>query len=72
VNTFASDDYTGRPDNYWQDYEAKMRAVTADDVSGSRGNTSIQIKQYSWSSAIPRLCRRDGIRTRPDSSISAR
>jgi predicted Zn-dependent peptidase len=32
VNTFASDDYTGRPDDYWQDYEVKMSAVTADDV----------------------------------------
>ncbi len=32
VNTFALDDYTGRPDNYWKDYEGNIRAVTADDV----------------------------------------
>ncbi|MEW6411906.1 MAG: pitrilysin family protein [Candidatus Zixiibacteriota bacterium] len=32
VNTFASDDYTGRPDNYWQDYEKNFEAVTPDDV----------------------------------------
>jgi len=32
VNTFASDDYTGRPDNYWQDYTKNMEAVTPDDV----------------------------------------
>ena len=32
VNTFASDDYTGRPDGYWRDYEKNMKAVTADDV----------------------------------------
>jgi len=32
VNTFASDDYTGRPDDYWQKYEERMNAVTADDV----------------------------------------
>jgi predicted Zn-dependent peptidase len=32
VNTFASDHYTGRPDDYWQDYSQNVRAVTADDV----------------------------------------
>ncbi len=32
VNTFASDQYTGRPDNYWQDYTKNFKAVTADDV----------------------------------------
>lgn len=32
VNTFADDDYTGRPDNYWQDYQKNMEAVTPDDV----------------------------------------
>jgi predicted Zn-dependent peptidase len=32
VNTFAEDDYTGRPDNYWQDYTKNMEAVTPDDV----------------------------------------
>ncbi len=32
VNTFADDDYTGRPDNYWREYTKNMQAVTADDV----------------------------------------
>jgi zinc protease len=32
VNTFADDDYTGRPDDYWQNYTARMQAVTPDDV----------------------------------------
>jgi len=32
VNTFASDEYTGRPDSYWQDYTKNMEAVTPDDV----------------------------------------
>jgi zinc protease len=32
VNTFASDDYTGRPDDYWQNYTKNMQAVTPDAV----------------------------------------
>jgi zinc protease len=32
VNTFADDDYTGRPDDYWQNYTRNMEAVTPDDV----------------------------------------
>jgi predicted Zn-dependent peptidase len=28
VNTFADDEYTGRPDDYWQKYKQKMEAVT--------------------------------------------
>ena len=32
VNTFADDDYTGRPDDYWQNYTKNMEAVTPDDV----------------------------------------
>ena len=32
VNTFASDDYTHRPDNYWQDYTKNMKAVNPDAV----------------------------------------
>jgi predicted Zn-dependent peptidase len=32
VNTFADDDYTGRPDDYWQNYTKNMGAVTPDDV----------------------------------------
>jgi len=32
VRTFASDDFTQRPDSYWQDYEKNMEAVTPDDV----------------------------------------
>jgi zinc protease len=32
VSTFAGDDYTDRPDNYWQEYVTNMRAVTPDAV----------------------------------------
>lgn len=32
VNTFADDDYTGRPDTYWRDYAQNIEAVTAQDV----------------------------------------
>ncbi len=32
VNTFAEDDYTHRPDNYWQDYTKNVKSVTPDDV----------------------------------------
>lgn len=32
VNWFADDDYTGRPDDYWQKYTKNMEAVTPDDV----------------------------------------
>jgi predicted Zn-dependent peptidase len=32
VNTFADDQYTSRPDDYWQDYTQNMQAVTPDDV----------------------------------------
>jgi predicted Zn-dependent peptidase len=32
VGTFANDDYTGRPDDYWQNYTKNMKAVTTDDV----------------------------------------
>jgi len=32
VNTFADDEYTGRPDDYWQEYTKNMKAVTPDDV----------------------------------------
>lgn len=32
VNTFAYDHFTGRSDDYWQNYEKNMKAVTADDV----------------------------------------
>jgi zinc protease len=32
VNTFADDDYTGRVDDYWQNYTKNMEAVTPDDV----------------------------------------
>jgi predicted Zn-dependent peptidase len=32
VNTFADDEYTGRPDDYWQEYTDNMAAVTPDDV----------------------------------------
>jgi len=32
VNTFADDDYTGRPDDYWQKYAKKMEAVTPETV----------------------------------------
>ena len=32
VNTFADDDYTGRPDDYWQKYTKNMEAVTPEAV----------------------------------------
>jgi predicted Zn-dependent peptidase len=32
VNTFADDAYTGRDDDYWQNYTQNMKAVTPDDV----------------------------------------
>jgi predicted Zn-dependent peptidase len=32
VNTFADDEYTGRSDDYWQDYTKNMEAVTPDNV----------------------------------------
>jgi predicted Zn-dependent peptidase len=32
VNTFAGDEYTGRPDDYWRKYTKKMEAVTPDAV----------------------------------------
>jgi zinc protease len=32
VNTFADDEYTHRPDDYWQNYTKNMGAVTPDDV----------------------------------------
>jgi predicted Zn-dependent peptidase len=32
VNTFADDEYTGRPNDYWQNYTKNMEAVTPDDV----------------------------------------
>jgi predicted Zn-dependent peptidase len=32
VNTFADDEYTGRPDSYWQKYTKQMEAVTPEDV----------------------------------------
>lgn len=32
VSTFADDDYTHRPDDYWQNYTKNMEAVTPDDV----------------------------------------
>jgi zinc protease len=32
VNTFADEQYTGRADDYWQNYKKNMEAVTADDV----------------------------------------
>jgi predicted Zn-dependent peptidase len=32
VNTFADDEYTGRSDDYWQEYTKNMNAVTSNDV----------------------------------------
>ncbi len=32
VNTFADDQYTGRPDDYWQNYKKNFEAVTPDAV----------------------------------------
>ena len=32
VNTFADDEYTSRPDDYWQNYTKNMEKVTPDDV----------------------------------------
>jgi len=32
VRTFADDDYTGRPDDFWQNYTKKLKAVTPEDV----------------------------------------
>ncbi len=32
INTFINDEWTGRPDGYWQTYRDNIRAVTADDV----------------------------------------
>jgi predicted Zn-dependent peptidase len=32
VNTFADDEYTGRSDDYWQNYTKNVEAVTPDDV----------------------------------------
>ena len=32
VNTFAGDHYTGRPDDYWQNYTKNMEAVTPEAV----------------------------------------
>jgi len=32
VNTFANDEYTDLPDDYWQNYTKNMKAVTPDDV----------------------------------------
>jgi predicted Zn-dependent peptidase len=32
VNTFADDEYTGRPDGYWQEYAENLRAVTPKSV----------------------------------------
>jgi zinc protease len=32
VNTFADDQYTGRPDDYWQNYTKNMEAVSPEDV----------------------------------------
>ena len=32
AGTFAADEYTHRPANYWQTYRDRLRAVTADDV----------------------------------------
>ncbi|MFH1278471.1 MAG: pitrilysin family protein [Candidatus Eisenbacteria bacterium] len=35
VNTFASDDYTDRPDGYWAEYTDHMKAVTPEDVQAA-------------------------------------
>ncbi|MFH1699727.1 MAG: pitrilysin family protein [Candidatus Zixiibacteriota bacterium] len=32
VNTFADDEYTSRPKDYWKNYKKNMEAVTPDDV----------------------------------------
>jgi zinc protease len=32
VNTFASDDYIGRPKDYWKNYTRDMQALTPDDI----------------------------------------
>ncbi|KPL08079.1 hypothetical protein AMJ86_01950 [bacterium SM23_57] len=32
VKTFADDQYTGRPDDYWQNYTKNIESVTPDDV----------------------------------------
>jgi predicted Zn-dependent peptidase len=32
VDTFADDHYTGRPDDYWQNYTENIEAITPDDV----------------------------------------
>ena len=32
VNTFAEDDYTGRPDDYWQNYRKNVEAVTPESI----------------------------------------
>jgi len=32
VNTFAEDDFTNRPDAYWQEYQRNVEAVTPQDV----------------------------------------
>lgn len=32
VNTFADDEYTNRPKDYWKNYKKNMEAVTPDDV----------------------------------------
>ncbi len=32
VNTFAEDDYTGRPDDYWKNYTKNIEALTPDDI----------------------------------------
>ena len=32
VGTFASDEYVGRPHEYWKKYRKRVSAVTADDV----------------------------------------
>jgi predicted Zn-dependent peptidase len=32
AGTFANDEYTGRPAEFWDSYRARMRAVTAEDV----------------------------------------